>query len=382
MNNNLPKAVYIHIPFCKRKCSYCGFYSKSPQEYDVGKLLDAEIAELEKSPVDKPVRTLYIGGGNPSCIGHDLLCGFLKKVLTLTGKPDEFTVEVNPADADEKLIKSLFELGVNRISIGVQSFSDKELAFLGRGYSAAQAQKTIETCKAAGFKNISIDLIFALPPVLSEAEGGSDLQCWRQNLDKAVEMNVTHISAYSLTYEKNTPLEKSKSSGRIKTVDEETDRQMYETAIETLGGAGFNHYEISNFAKPGFECKHNLTYWKNDFYIGIGPAACSYIEHRRIENINDIEKYIIQKDAVAETFEISLQEKACQTAVLGLRLIKGIDLAEYKQKTGFDISELFKVSIENNLKVNLLQIKDNRLSLTKSALSVADSVLCDFSQPD
>jgi len=373
-NFDLPKAVYIHIPFCKRKCSYCGFYSKSPQEYDVGKLLNAEIAELEKSPIDKPVRTLYIGGGNPSCIGQDLLCNFLKKVLTLTGKPDEFTVEVNPADSDEKLLKELFELGVNRISIGVQSFSDRELAFLGRGYSAKQAQKTIETAKAVGFKNISVDLIFAIP--------GSDLKSWQQTIEKAIQSGVQHISAYCLTYEKNTPLEKSKSSGRIKTVDEETDRQMYETAIETLGDAGFNHYEISNFAKNGFECKHNLTYWKNDFYIGIGPAACSYIEGRRIENINDIEKYIIQKDAAAEKTEISLSEKACQTAVLGLRLIKGIDLTEYTQKTGFDIFELFKVSIEKNLKSNLLQLKDNRLSLTKPALPIADSVLCDFSQPD
>jgi len=374
MIRNLPKSVYIHIPFCKSKCLYCGFFSKPPAQYDIDKLLNAEIKELKNSAFQKPVNTLYIGGGSPASIGSEALCGFLSEVTALTGKAGEFTVEINPADVDETFLKKLFGLGVNRISIGIQSFNDAELIFLGRRYTAQQAYETITLCKTIGFKNISIDLIFALP--------GSDLQSWRQTLKKAIETDVRHISTYSLTYETDTPLEKIKSAGKLKIVDEETDRQMYEIAIEILADAGIEHYEISNFAKHGFECKHNLTYWQNDFYLGIGPAACSYIEGRRIENINDIEKYIIQKNAAAETFEISPQEKACQTAVLGLRLIKGINLAEYQQKTGFDIFELFKVSIEKNLKAYLLQIENNRLSLTKSALPIADSVLCDFAQPD
>ncbi|MGD0785361.1 MAG: radical SAM family heme chaperone HemW [Sedimentisphaerales bacterium] len=378
VNNNLPKSVYIHIPFCKTKCAYCGFYSKSPQEFDVGKLLDTEIAELKKSAFKKPVNTLYIGGGNPSCIGQESLCGFLKTVLTLTGKVDEFTIEINPADADKNLLIGLKSLGVNRISIGVQSFVQKELDFLGRRYSIERIDQIIKTAKQAGFENISIDLIFAIP--------GSTLRTWRQNLKKAIETGVTHISAYSLTYEKNTPLEKTMFAGKIKTVTEELDRKMYETAIETLADAGFEHYEISNFAKPGFQCRHNLTYWKNDFYIGIGPAASSYIPNWRTENISDIDKYAEyienDKNPVSERIKISPVEKASQAAVLGLRLIKGINLTEYKQKTGFDIFELFKDSIEKNLKLKLLQLKNDNLGLTAGALPIADSVLCDFAQPD
>ncbi len=372
MINMLPKAVYVHIPFCKTKCAYCGFYSRPPSQYDTQKVLNAEIEELKKSPFDKPIQTLYIGGGSPACLGTDILCGFLSQILELIGKPDEFTVEINPADADEKLLKKLFELGVNRISIGVQSFNDEELVFLGRRYIAQHTQKTIETAKIVGFKNIVIDLIFAIP--------NSNLNSWRQTLTKAVENDVQHISAYSLTYEKNTPLHKIKSAGKLEIISEEADRQMYEMTIQTLGDAGFEHYEISNFAKPGFECRHNLTYWKNDFYLGVGPAACSYIEGRRIENINDIEKYIAQKKTVIT--KTSPLDAASQTAVLGLRLIKGINLTEYKQKTGFDIFELFKSSLDKNLKSNLLRLKNDCLSLTKTALPIADSVLCDFSNPD
>ncbi len=343
-----------------------------PQQFDIKKLLDAEIKELKNSAFQKPVDTLYIGGGSPACLGADALCGFLSEILKLTGKPEEFTVEINPADVDETFLKKLFALGVNRISIGVQSFDDEELIFLGRRYTAQHAQKTIETAKIVGFKNIGIDLIFAIP--------NSNLNNWRHTLKKAIESDVQHISAYSLTYEKNTPLQKIKAEGKLKTVGEELDRKMYETAIAALAEAGFEHYEISNFAKPGFECRHNLAYWKNDYYLGIGPAAAGFLQGRRIENINDIEKYIAQKEPVA--IKISPQEKACQTAVLGLRLIKGINLTEYKQKMGFDIFELFKSSLDKNLKLNLLRLKNDCLSLTQNALPIADSILCDFAQPD
>jgi oxygen-independent coproporphyrinogen-3 oxidase len=374
MINNQPQSVYIHIPFCKSKCLYCGFFSKPPGQFDIQKLLYAEIDELKNSSFAKPIKTLYIGGGSPASIGCDALCGFLSEIIKLTGKAEEFTVEINPADVDEVFLRKLFDLGLNRISIGIQSFDDAELVFLGRRYKAHHAIETIELCKKTGFKNISIDLIFALP--------GSTPDKWKQTLAKAIETNVQHISAYSLTYETDTPLEKIKAAGKLNPVSEETDRQMYEMTIDTLADSGLQQYEISNFAKPGFECRHNITYWKNDYYIGIGPAACGYIKGLRYENINDIDKYIEQKDKIEEKTEISEVEKACQTAVLGLRLIKGIDLTEYNQKTGFDIFEIFKKSVEKNVKANLLQIKDNRLSLTRTALPIADSILSDFAETD
>ncbi|HAL45783.1 MAG: hypothetical protein A2Y12_14725 [Planctomycetes bacterium GWF2_42_9] len=374
MNSDLPHSVYVHIPFCKSKCLYCGFFSKPPGQFDIQKLLNAEIDELKKSSFSKPVKTLYVGGGSPASIGCDSLCTFLSEITKLTGNPEEFTIEINPADVDEVFLRRLFNTGVNRISIGIQSFDDAELAFLGRRYKTHQALETIEICKKIGFKNISIDLIFALP--------GSNPDKWKDTLAKAIEIDIQHISTYSLTYETDTPLEKIKAAGKLTPVSEETDRQMYEMTIDMLAYASFQQYEISNFAKPGFECRHNITYWKNDYYIGIGPAACGYIKGLRYENINDIDKYIEQKDKTEEKTEISEIEKACQTAVLGLRLIKGIDLAEYKQKTGFDIFNIFKTSLDKNLKSNLLQIKDNRLSLTRTALPIADSVLTDFAEVD
>jgi oxygen-independent coproporphyrinogen-3 oxidase len=221
-------------------------------------------------------------------------------------------------------------------------------------------------------------LIFAIP--------GSNLQNWRQTLKKAIQSDVQHISAYSLTYEKGTPLEKTKSAGKVKAVDEELDRKMYETAIEELIMGGFEHYEISNFAKAGFQCRHNLTYWKNEYYLGIGPAAASYIGDLRTENISDIDKYIKyveqNKEVAVEKIKIGPLEKASQTAVLNLRLIEGINLTEYKQKTGFCFYALFGQSIEKNLKLNFLKLKEDRLGLTANALPIADSVLSDFAQPD
>lgn len=368
----MPNSVYIHIPFCKSKCLYCGFFSRSTGQLDAKKVLDAELLELKKSSFNKPAKTLYIGGGSPASISRELLCSFLAAVVELVGKAEEFTVEINPADADEDLLAKLKAIGVNRISIGAQSFIQDQLDFLGRKYSVEKIEQTVKEAKETGFENIGLDLIFAIPE--------SNLASWTETLKRALQTDVQHISTYSLTYEKNTPLEKFKSTGKLKTIDEELDRKMYETAIDMLKDAGFEHYEISNFAKTGFKCEHNLTYWKNNHYLGIGPAACSYVGDERVENINDIEKYIEQKEAT--TIKISLQEKACQTAVLGLRLIKGINLTEYKEKTGFDIYELFSDSIEKSIELQLLQLKNNRLSLTRQALPIADSVLCDFAEPD
>ncbi|MFA6186196.1 MAG: radical SAM family heme chaperone HemW [Phycisphaerae bacterium] len=373
-----PKIIYVHIPFCRVKCFYCGFFSKPADKYNVSKTLDAEIAELKKTQIKRPIETLYVGGGSPACIGGEILSQFLKKIIAITGQPKEFTVEINPNDADEKLFAELKSIGVNRISIGAQSFIQSELDFLGRKYSPEKIFQTIQSAKNSGFQNIGIDLIFAIP--------NSNLKSWRENLQTAINLDIQHISAYSLTYEKNTPLEKSKLSGNVKNIDEDTDRRMYETAIKTLSTGGFEHYEISNFARAGFKCRHNLAYWKNEQYLGIGPAAASSVGNLRFENISDIEKYAQRikqnEDAADEKIIITDIEKAAQTAVLNLRLTEGINLTEYKEKTGFDIYELFKRTIEKNLKSNLLELNGDCLRLAKDALPIADFVLCDFAEPD
>lgn len=189
-----PDSIYIHIPFCRSKCLYCGFFSKPPNQYDVKKVLSAEISELKKSSFQKPARTLYIGGGSPASVGSEMLCGFLSQVVELTGKADEGTVEINPADTDENLFINLKKNGVNRISIGAQSFIQSELDFLGRNYSVEKIDQTVTAAKQAGFNNIGLDLIFAIPD--------SNLKNWRETLKRAVHADVQHISAYGLSFEK------------------------------------------------------------------------------------------------------------------------------------------------------------------------------------
>jgi len=374
----LPRSLYVHIPFCKSKCIYCGFYSVPIEGWDPGRLLNAELKELANFRLQKPLETIYIGGGSPSCIGNDVLLQFLKNILATAGAAREFTVEINPAQAEEALLCQLRMLGVNRISIGAQSFNEGELKFLSRAHNVNDIEKTIRLAKQAGFENISLDLMFALP--------GATLNRWKDSLQKSLACEPQHISAYSLSYEPATCLERMKRSGKIVAINEQLDREMYEAAIGMLEEAGFEHYEISNFAKPGYRCVHNLAYWNDASYIGLGPAAGSHLGSERILNIRDIKQYIqaIDSNQSPAEFRQTLApiETACEKAVLALRKIEGIDLAEFKTDTGLDPFALFGKTIEQGRKKGLLKIENNHLSLTKPALPIADTILCDFSSPD
>jgi oxygen-independent coproporphyrinogen-3 oxidase len=271
----------------------------------------------------------------------------------------------------------LHSLGVNRLSIGAQSFNADELAFLGRRHSVADIGRVVDAAKEAHFENISVDLIFAIP--------NSTLESWKHSLHLAIDLGVQHISAYCLTYEEGTPLQKAVAAGEVELVDEETDRAMYETAIDELEQAGFKQYEISNFASPGLECKHNLNYWANSPYIGVGPAAGSYWRGKRTLNIANIEKYIEtieSRRAGNVTAESEMPNKiqiACETAVLNLRRRSGIKLEEFKNRTGFDATKLFAEPIGRYRGLGLMDSAGGRLFLTRKALPIADSVLCDFS---
>jgi oxygen-independent coproporphyrinogen III oxidase len=389
--NSEPTGLYIHIPFCEQKCRYCGFYSEPVKNYDPARLISAIIAELDQKRGQEPFspQTVYIGGGSPSCLPEDQL---LRLVNYLPASPDgsqggpkagEFTIEVNPGQVNQRILSQLRSAGVNRLSIGAQSFNDDELKFLGRRHSADDISRAVESAKQAGFENIGLDLIFAIPPSTALGAGQSTLELWEKSVQSAIDLDVQHISAYALTYEENTPLQNMVLAGEVKPVDEETDRAMYETAIDKLERAGFRQYEISNFAKPGFECKHNLNYWANKPYLGIGPAAGSYYQGRRTLNIADINKYIeaIEKgtDTSVETETPDSLEVACETAVLNLRRRCGIDIKEFKKQTGFDILELFAEPVSKYQKLGFVEQVNGKLFLTREALPVADSVLCDFS---
>jgi len=385
--------LYVHIPFCEAKCRYCGFYSEPIKNHAPERLVSAIIAELSEKRGQAPFsphQTIYIGGGSPSCLPAEQLLRLIKEITSWHGlqarestakmavlhpKPEEFTIEVNPGQVSKDILSRLRTAGVTRISLGAQSFNPDELAFLGRRHSAGETRLAVEMARQAGFENIGLDLIFAIPH--------STLESWKYSLRSAIDLGVQHISAYALTYEEGTPLQKAVETGEVVPADEETDRQMYEMTIDELEKAGFKQYEISNFAKPGFECKHNLNYWANKPYIGVGPAAGAYWNGKRTLNIADIKKYI---EAIEQGTTVTAESEtpdntqiACETAVLNLRRRCGIILDEFKKQTGYDVMKLFAEPISRYRELGLIEATDGRLFLTRGALPIADSVLCDFS---
>ncbi len=366
-----PTSLYLHIPFCHGKCPYCGFYSKPIGRFDTARYINAVIAEIESAHLTaSDVKTIYIGGGTPTILPHEHLQKLLDHLSANFTAVEEFTIETNPATN----LKPIFSSGINRVSVGVQSFIDDELKLLGRGYCCDDVFTAIDTIGQYGIDNISIDLIFALP--------GSNCDKWQYSLQKAVSLPVKHISAYSLSFDEGTHFSKLLSQGRIAAVDDQIDRAMYITAIDTLAAEGFEQYEISNFARPGFQCRHNLSYWNNTDYVGIGASAGSFHNSMRSENIADIDGYIdaIEKGHSAKAYsrEINGREYACETAILMLRKREGIDIGQFQKQTGLDLLNTFALEIADNIKKGMLEIKAGRLCLTQSALPIADNILCDF----
>jgi oxygen-independent coproporphyrinogen-3 oxidase len=379
--------LYVHIPFCEAKCRYCGFYSEPIKNHAPQRLISAIIMELGQYNHIEAFQTVYIGGGSPSCLPTEELLRLIREITSWHGLPArentakmavlplEFTIEVNPGQVNKGILSRLHTAGVTRISIGAQSFNPDELTFLGRRHSVGDIGRAVEMARQAGFENIGLDLIFAIP--------NSTLDSWKHSLHSAIDLRVQHISAYALTYEDGTPLQKAVEAGEVTPVDEEIDRQMYETTIDELEKAGFEQYEISNFARPGFECKHNLNYWANFPYLGVGPAAGSYWNGKRTLNIADIKKYI---EAIEQGTTVTDESQtpddtqiACETAVLNLRRRCGIILDEFENQTGFNAMKLFAEPIGRYRELGLIETAEGQLFLTREALAIADSVLCDFS---
>lgn len=366
--------LYIHVPFCRSKCRYCGFYSEPLAQYDAGAVVGSMIVEMERCELGDGIKTIYIGGGSPSCLPQEHLLRLVSHAAMQCPAAGEFTIEVNPGQVGMDLLRRLRQAGVNRLSIGAQSFAQRELDFLGRSHTVECISRAVQQARVAGFENISLDLIFAVP--------GSCLDSWKYNLRTAVALAVGHISAYSLAYEEGTALERDLAADVVEPIDEDTDRAMYELTIDELERAGIAQYEISNFAKGGFECRHNLNYWANGDYIGIGPGATSYQQGTRSTNFADIHKYaqaVTDGTSTVESSEtLSGRQRACETAVLNLRRRSGIDVAEFKSRTGFDPIQLFAEPIRTYQQRGLIQSSGGRLFLTRPALAIADSILCDF----
>lgn len=386
--------LYVHVPVCRSKCRYCGFYSVPAGQVDAKRLVDGLLRELERYD-GVEFCTAYVGGGSPTALPAGELVRLVGALRKRCPRAGEFTVECNPGQADAGLLAELRAAGVNRLSFGAQSFIARELELLGRGHSVGQIGAAVAMARQAGFGNLGLDLISAIP--------GSTLADWQTSLEAAVALNIEHISAYSLSFEAGTVFAAWRAAGRLAAVDEELDRAMYEWAVERLERAGLAQYEISNFGRPGFECRHNLGYWANRPYVGVGPAAASHLTAgvgvnagrleaepgapaaggRRIANDADIERYLAVVEngraAPAEVQAVSPDDAVCETAVLNLRRRCGIDLAEFRRRTGRDAMRIFAEPIGRYRGMGLIEVTDRAVRLTRRALPIADTILCDFS---
>lgn len=371
-------SLYIHIPFCRRKCPYCDFYSVVYND----DIADSYIRVLNRqiSSFDRKFSTIYVGGGTPSVLKPILLKRLLNSLNKHIETRGEFTVEVNPESLDKDKVKLFLDKGVNRISIGVQSLYNSKLNSLGRIHSSNQARNSVLLAKKAGFKNVSIDLIFGLAP--------ESVKSWKKELSEAVNLPVNHISTYALTYEKNTLLHRDLQKKKISSLSERVVADMYRVALGYLPKKGFRHYEVSNFSQKRYICKHNLNYWQNSSYLGLGPSAVSYVQGRRQKNESDVRKYTEQadnnKNLVVFSERLSPLQRAKETAALKIRTKEGIDFAWFRRKTGFDFLEIESQALAELIENHLLRYKKTKrktntgVFLTKKGFVFCDTVSSSF----
>ena len=306
--------LYVHIPFCKKRCRYCDFFSTTRlerQEAYVAALVK-EIA-ARKDEAGEPIRTIYLGGGTPSTLAPQDIA----RILDAVGidEAEEITMELNPGDASQAYMQALRDMGINRLSIGIQSFQDDLLTLIGRRHNTQQAINAVRMAQGAGFTNLSIDLMYALPT--------QTMAAWQADIETALSLGVQHISSYGLIYEQGTALTQAVESGELEAIDEETENAMYDELCSRLKQAGFVHYEVSNFALPGYEAKHNSRYWDHTPYIGVGAGAHTYVPPVRSWNKDDLEAYI-QGDWIRESETLTETDLYNERIMLGLRTNRGI----------------------------------------------------------
>lgn len=372
----LHNSLYIHIPFCARKCSYCDFNSIVSESKIIDRYLHAVEKELSDLKGRYVFNTVYIGGGTPSILSEVQLEKLLQSVIRYIPPSEirEYTVEANPGTLSVNKIGLLKEYLVNRISLGVQSFQDRQLQFLGRIHSGNDAKNAFDSLRKAGFRNINIDLIFGCPE--------QSVEDWEKDLKTVVELNPEHVSTYALTYEEGTLLTRDLDDSVIHKLDEGAELEMYKTVIRYLTRSGYNHYEISNFAKYGYECAHNHVYWNNMSYVGVGAGAFSFIDGVRTSNEKNVSKYIdwINENKNVKSFRENLQinQFASETVIMSLRLRQGISNVDFYERFGYTIEDQFREQINRLAKDGLISYADERLKLTEKGLFVADTVMTEF----
>ena len=365
-----PSSAYVHIPFCTQICYYCDFSKVFIKNQPVDAYLEHLIQETRSYEIGK-LRTLYIGGGTPTALSAQQLAYLLTelpKVMDLS-EVEEFTIEANPGDLDPDKIAVLKESQVNRVSLGVQTFDNKMLKKIGRSHQEQDIYDNIRHLKQAGFDNISIDLIYALP--------GQTMDQVKENVAKAIDLDIPHMSLYSLILENHTVFMNRMRRGKLPLPKEELEAEMFEYIIEELEKAGFEHYEISNFSKPGFESRHNLVYWDNAEYYGLGAGASGYVDGIRYKNHGPIRHYLEAVEAgkarITEEY-LTLEEKMEEELFLGLRKKTGVSKARFEEKFGISFDQRYGQVVASLTELGLLVPDDKQVRMTKRGLFLGDTV--------
>lgn len=369
--------IYLHIPFCKTRCIYCDFYSTTQSEW-TDRYVEALCLELTRRKdylQGEPVHTVYLGGGTPSQLSEKHFRKLFRTLQQVYGLEQchEITLEANPDDLTEEYTAMLQTLPFNRISMGIQTFQEDTLRLLRRRHTGAQAIRAVELCRKAGFRNISIDLIYGLP-------GENDIR-WNQDLQQAIKLGVEHISAYHLTYEEGTPLYEMLHQHRVQEVDEESSLRFFTLLMDTLKDAGYEHYEISNFCKPGFHSRHNTAYWQGIAYLGCGPSAHSFNGSSRQWNQASLSAYLkgIEQDTcIYETEQLDVYTRYNECVMTGLRTQKGISLKQLHETFGTQLRDYCLSNANVYLKNGQLDIQNECLRLTRSGIFISDSIMSDL----
>ena len=395
MQNKEELSLYIHIPFCVRKCGYCDFLSAPADEKARDRYVQALLMEIERyqgtETADRKIKTLYIGGGTPSILSVDQLDCIMQKIKYTFNFCDdiEASMEMNPGTASKEKCRALYQMGINRLSIGLQSTNDMELKTLGRIHSYEDFINTYTWCREAGFQNINVYLMAALPYQIVES--------YTTGLRKIIRLAPEHISAYSLILEEGTPFYQKYNSGCYPLPDEEQERLMYRETEQILAQAGYERYEISNYAKKGYACRHNLVYWQGGDYLGLGLGSSSYMDGVRFHNTTDFNTYVNQGAYVEDREELSVQAKMEEFMFLGLRVMAGVSGTEFEKRFGKTMEDVYGDVLRKHEEEGLLQIdrKEDRkeaaaaepakgktniekVMLTTKGVDVSNYVFADF----
>lgn len=360
----MPKSAYIHVPYCSSKCHYCSFVSFCDRS-SVEKYLDCLDKEINHYYDGEALKTIYTGGGTPSSLKPFQIKNILDKFSY--DKFCEKTIELNPEDIDNDYLSQLYDVGINRISLGCQTFDDEILKTINRRHNSKKVKDSVRMAQKIGFKNISLDFIYGLP--------NQTLRDFLDNLNEAVELDIAHISLYGLKIEEGCYFYKNPPKNLP---DDDMQADMYLAAIENLINRGFEHYEVSNFSKPGFRSKHNLTYWKNEEYYGFGVAAHGYKNGIRYENKINIKDYLENPFEHRSETKLTKKDKLEEEIFLGFRIMDGIDVQKINQIYGCDFKNLYKDVLEKYLKYNLILPTQNGYKLSPNGILVSNDVLADF----